>query len=468
MTRRLDVRGRIMLLTVALTALALLAAGLALWIFQHERVDTSLDTTLERTAEEFTTFATTAVDPATGQAYATTDDLLFAAMGNEVPAENEAIVAFVAGELRYQQARPTLDFGEDPDLVRHIAPLTTGDRAFISSVTTARSDYRFAVIPVQVGESTPGALVLAYDRAAEQADVVQVVRSYAVIAVLALLLLSVVGWLMAGRLLRPVRELREISARISESDLSLRLPVRGEDDLAELARSFNGMVDRLEGAFASQRQLLDDAGHELRTPITVVRGHLELMDPTDPVDAAETRALTLEELDRMHRLADDLVLLAKSGRPDFTVRRATDVHDLTRGVFEHAQQLGDRAWHLVAAAHGVVDVDDQRLTQAWLQLAANAVKFSEAGSRVEIGSSLTDGTLRLWVTDHGAGVAEEDRERIFQRFTQAGHDRGGAGLGLPIVVAIADAHEGRVDLESAEGIGSTFTIVVPVEPEPES
>jgi signal transduction histidine kinase len=88
------------------------------------------------------------------------------------------------------------------------------------------------------------------------------------------------------------------------------------------------------------------------------------MDPADPVDAAETRALALDELDRMHRLADDLVMLARSGRPDFVVvRRATDVHDLTRAVFEHAQQLGDRAWRLVAAAQGVVDVDDQRLTQ---------------------------------------------------------------------------------------------------------
>ncbi len=465
--RRLDVRGRIMALTLALTALALLAAGLALWVFQHQRVDATLDTTLERTAAEFATFAATAVDPATGQPHATTDALLYAAMGNEVPAENEAIVAFVAGELRYQQARPTLDFGADRELVAHVAPLTTGERAFISSVGTQRSDYRVAVIPVRVGDSTPGALVLAYDRGAEQSDVVEVVRSYAVIAVIALLLLSLVGWVMAGRLLRPVRELREISARISESDLALRLPVRGEDDLAELARSFNGMVDRLEGAFASQRQLLDDAGHELRTPITVVRGHLELMDPADPVDAAETRALALDELDRMHRLADDLVMLARSGRPDFVVRRATDVHDLTRAVFEHAQQLGDRAWRLVAAAQGVVDVDDQRLTQAWLQLAANAVKFSEAGSRVEIGSELAEGALRLWVTDKGLGIAAEDRARIFQRFAQAGHDRGGAGLGLPIVAAIAQAHGGRVDLVSAEGIGSTFTIVLPVEPEPE-
>lgn len=464
---RLDVRGRIMALTVALTTLALLAAGLALWVFQHERVDAGLDTTLERTAEEFASFAATAVDPATGQPWATTDALLYAAMGNEVPAENEAIVAFVAGELRYQQARPTLEFGSDRDLVAHVAPLTTGERAFISSVSTPRTDYRFAVLPVQAGESDPGALVLAYDRRAAQADVVAVVRSYAVIALLAVLALSAVGWVMAGRLLRPVRELREISARISESDLSLRLPVRGDDDLAELARSFNGMVDRLEAAFASQRQLLDDAGHELRTPITVVRGHLELMDPTDPLDASDTRDLALDELDRMRRLADDLVLLARSARPDFTARRATDVHDLTRGVFEHAQQLGDRSWRLVAAAHGVVDVDDQRLTQAWLQLAANAVKFSEDGSRVEIGSALEGGTLRLWVSDHGAGVREEDRERIFQRFAQAGHGRGGAGLGLPIVAAIAESHGGRVELVSAEGIGSTFTIVVPVEPEPE-
>lgn len=461
--RRLDVRGRIVLLTVSLAALALAAAGLALWAVQHQRIDDELDATLQRTAGEFTAFAGAAVDPATGRPWATTEELLYASLGNELPADNEAIVAFVAGTLRYRQAEETLELGDDAEFVAHVAPLTAGERAFISSTTTSRTTYRFAVVPVRVGDSPPGALVLAFDRDAEQEELAAILRGYLVIAFIALLLLSAAGWILAGRLLRPVRELRELSTRISESDLSLRLPVRGSDDLAELARSFNGMVDRLETAFASQRQLLDDAGHELRTPITVVRGHLELLDAADPQETAAARDLALGELDRMHRLTEDLVLLARAEQPDFLRPRPVDVHDLTTEVLEHARHLGVREWRLAAAAHGVVVADPQRLTQAWLQLAANAVRYSQEGSVIEIGSVLTGDGVRLWVRDEGVGVAPEDRERIFTRFARAAGGSGGAGLGLPIVAAIAHAHGGRVDLVSEVGSGSTFTIQIPAE-----
>src|SRR5699024_1575767 len=112
-------------------------------------------------------------------------------------------------------------------------------------------------------------------------------------------------------------DLRTTAARISDTDLTTRIPVAGNDDISVLATTFNNMLDRLAEAFASQRRLLDDAGHELRTPLTIIRGHLELMDPADAADAAETQELALHELDRMHRLADDLVLLAKSEAPDF-------------------------------------------------------------------------------------------------------------------------------------------------------
>src|SRR5699024_2917573 len=135
-------------------------------------------------------------------------------------------------------------------------------------------------------------------------------RTYALVAAAALVVLAAVAWVLAGRLLRPVRALREAAEQISDTDLSRRIPVTGTDDLSELTRTVNDMLARLETSFRSQRLLLDDAGHELRTPITIVRGHLEVMDPADPDDAAATRELALSELDRMHRLTDDLVLLA--------------------------------------------------------------------------------------------------------------------------------------------------------------
>ncbi len=118
-------------------------------------------------------------------------------------------------------------------------------------------------------------------------------------------------WLVAGRVLAPLRLVRQAAERIGgSSDLSRRLEVRGTDDVAALAATFNVMLDRLEAAFATQRRFVDDAGHELRTPLTVIRGHLELMGD-DPRERAETRELLLDELDRMSRIVEDLLVLAR-------------------------------------------------------------------------------------------------------------------------------------------------------------
>ena len=146
------------------------------------------------------------------------------------------------------------------------------------------------------------------------------------------------SWL-AGRLLSPVTRLREPAQGITEGDLGARLEVTGNDDLSELQRTFNDMLDRLEEAFASQRRLLDDAAHELRSPLTVLRGHLEVLDTADPADVDATRALLLDEIERMTRLVNDLLMLAKAQRPDFVRLQPTDVEALTVGVLDRARGL---------------------------------------------------------------------------------------------------------------------------------
>jgi two-component system, OmpR family, sensor kinase len=125
-----------------------------------------------------------------------------------------------------------------------------------------------------------------------------------------LLLGSLLAWRLAGRVADPVTALTRTARAISETDLSRRIPVRGRDEVAQLAATFNEMLERLERAFGSQRRFLDDAGHELRTPLTIVRGHLELLED-DPVERRETVALVMDELDRMGRIVNDLLLLAK-------------------------------------------------------------------------------------------------------------------------------------------------------------
>ncbi len=293
------------------------------------------------------------------------------------------------------------------------------------------------------------------------------IRTYAITALLSLIVITGLAAWQAGRLLAPVGRLSETAQEISATDLSRRLPETGNDDITALTRTVNGMLVRLEDAFVGQRQFLDDAGHELRTPLTVLRGHLEVLDQGDPKDVAETRALLLDELDRMSRLVGDLILLAKTGRPDFLDAQPVSLERLTHTVLAKARGLGDRAWRLDGAGEAIVPMDEQRITQAVLQLADNAVKHTEPGDEIAIGSAVGGGRARIWVRDTGPGVPAEDQERIFDRFARShvAEDDEGFGLGLSIVNAIAEAHAGTVSVEDAVPAGACFVISLPLEPD---
>jgi signal transduction histidine kinase len=171
----------------------------------------------------------------------------------------------------------------------------------------------------------------------------------------------------------------------------------------------------------------------------------------------------LDELERMGRMVNDLLLLAKVEEPSFLERELVDVDVLTDELHAKTQALGDRVWLLESRAEGVVLADRQRLTQAVVQLAQNAVQHTRPGDEIALGSSLDGGELRLWVRDSGPGIAADDQERVFERFARAKGDRHreGAGLGLSIVKAIAEAHGGRVLLRSRPGDGALLTLVLP-------
>jgi len=267
---------------------------------------------------------------------------------------------------------------------------------------------------------------------------------------------------VTGRLLSPIRHMRETADAITLTDLSPRLPTQGNDDISDLSRTVNSMLDRLEGSVDVQRQLLDDVRHELKTPITIVRGHLELMDPADAEDVANTREIGISELDRMTRLVEDIDLLATVEGDAYTMKDV-DLGALTARVGELVAVIPDHAWSVEAHAHGVVTGDHDRLLQAWLQLADNAAKYTPAGSPIEIGSASDETGARLWVTDHGVGIPPAARHRIFRRFDRAHGKRtvGGSGLGLAIVDAITKGHHGRCVVTDTAGGGATFTIHLP-------
>jgi len=468
---RASVRVRVLGAVLLLAALGMLVAGGSAHLANRERAERSAEAALARSVEEFTRLAAEGTDPETGEPFASAGRLVYVALQRMVPADQEGMLGYLDGRLRWvAPVTVAVRLEDDPELRAHLDARAAATDPTATHrperVRTSRTTWAVAAVPVAPVDGGASALfVAAVDVDAVLAPVDETFRTYLLFGLAVLLLVGVVGWILAGRLLAPLADLRRTAQAISHSDLSGRIEVHGgTDDVSELARTVNAMLDRLEEAFGSQRRLLDDVSHELRTPLTVLRGHAELMSAADPQDVEATRALALDEIDRMGRLVDDLTTLAKVRRPDFVRPAVVDLGLLTDEVFDKARSLGERAWSLVERADAEGAVDAQRLTQAWLQLAANAVKFSEPASAVRLGSRVEDGAFVAWVSDEGRGIAPEHLERVFERFERAGESRAeGSGLGLAIVRAIAEAHGGTVRVRSQVGAGSTFEIAVPVD-----
>ncbi|MBD2776575.1 HAMP domain-containing protein [Iningainema sp. BLCCT55] len=385
-------------------------------------------------------------------------------LSRNIPHDDGFFITLLNGKF-YKSSPQALPATLQPnsDLVKHWEKLTQPQRG-LKKLTSTNSIY-YQAEPVKKGK-THGVFVIAYltSNAHQQVNRAVVVTIQVTIAVLAVA--SVLAWVVAGRLLAPLRLLIETAHSISESDLSRRIPVQGVDQIAELTITFNEMLDRLQTAFASQRNFINDASHELRTPITIIRGHLELLGD-DPQERRETLELVTDELDRMSRFVDDLLLLAKAEQPNFLNLQTVDVSSLTEELYTKALALAFRDWRLENKGVGRIVADRQRLTQAMMNLAQNAAQHTSDGDVIALGSVLMNGLAFFWVRDTGVGIALADRERIFERFARGHHSRRrseGAGLGLSIVQAIASAHGGRVELKSNLGEGSTFTIVIPIDP----
>ena len=454
--KALSVRARVVGLVLLLATLGFATAGATAYAVESARIESRVEDVLAQEIEEFQTLA------ATGAPIESIAQLLRAAMDRNVPAANERILGFVHGSVRFFQGEQGagVPLRSDPAFlaaVRDVLP-----EAGFGSVQTSGGTVRFAVKPILQGEQS-GAYVVAYFAAADYTEFAAVVRTFVLVAVMTLVLIAVAAWALTGRLLRPLQRLRHTATEINESDLTRRIEVSGTDDISRLAVTFNEMLDRLEGAFAAQRQFLDDAGHELRTPITIARGHLELVRADDAADIEATRAVVLDELDRMARLVEDLVALAKAERPDFLRLETVELAQFTDELRAKVRTLGDFDWQLDARADGVTDIDAQRITQAIVQLADNATRFTTTGGLIALGTALDAGDLTLWIRDTGTGVTPGHEDRIFERFDRGGSTSGtGSGLGLSIVTAIAAAHSGTVRLDNRPGWGATFTVSVPV------
>ena len=444
------------------------------WRLLVSAANDRMDTALRAEVEEFHEATESRIDPATGQTFTSLEEMISAAISDTLARTNEHFFGYVDGKF-YTQCR-CAEASEETD--QHNGDILAGDQSFtdlVGSVTgpvlgrydqSDLGEVRYLAMPVSLaGDPSKGVIVAVFFADAERADANAAARLMLLAGAATLLVATAAAWLVAGRILRPLHDVAETARSITDSDLSKRIPTRANgDELDDLAGTINNMLDRVESGVAAQRRFIDDAGHELRTPITIVRGHLEVLDPSDPADIQATLALVDDELERMNRMVSDLLLLARSEQPEFVQPRPVDVGALTRDVFEKVSRLGERDFSLESVAETTAVLDPQRITQALVAITDNACHYTQDGDRIAVGSELEDGWLRFWVTDSGPGVSEEDRTRIFDRFARGsagGHRSDGAGLGLSIVQAIAVAHGGHVELDSTPGHGATFTVVIP-------
>jgi two-component system OmpR family sensor kinase len=451
-------RTRVLLSFLVLLTLSTAPSVIVLREVLISRIDDEVAAALTDDISALEALSRDGVDPNTGKPFAGKVSRLFDAyLAGHAPAPDAATVAFVGEEPYSEQSG---DSSLAP-LVASLREVGAVSEPASGNVDTPLGPARYVAIPVAVGGEAGSLAVgqLLVDRR-EQVD--SAVRIAVGVSIVTLLLASLFIWLAAGRAMAPLQALARTARRISETDLSRRIPVRGGDEIAQLGRTLNAMLDRLETAFADQREFLADVSHELRTPITVIRGHIETLGD-DPGERQEAVMVIQDELDRMNRFVDDLLLLVRVSRPDFLRPEPLDLDLLTQEVFAKARLLGNRSWVLEGTGIGLITGDSQRLTQAITNLASNAANHTGPGEPIWIGSSLGSSQARIWVRDEGPGIPDEEQRLIFERFapSQSVRGAGGAGLGLAIVKAIAEAHGGFVELDSTMGAGAKFTIVIP-------
>jgi two-component system OmpR family sensor kinase len=321
-------------------------------------------------------------------------------------------------------------------------------------------------------------VAVAQSRHAQEEELARARRAYYVAVPVALLLASLGGYFLARKSLAPVVEMGERAAHINAANLCERLPVGNErSELGRLAGTFNELLARLDVSFEQQRRFMADASHELRTPVAIVCGESEVALSQAARSSEEYReSLTIlqEEGRRLTRIVEDLFTLARADAGQYGLAMATFYLDET--VAECVRAVRSLATHhRVSLRHeyggGELPLrgDEGLVRRMILNLLDNAIKYTPAGGEVRVELAREDSDYLIRINDTGAGIPEEARSHIFERFYRADKARsrggggagGGAGLGLSIASWIAEAHGGRITLESTCGRGSAFLITLP-------
>ena len=463
------VRARILASYVILLAITAFASVVAVRQVLLVRLDDRVEQDLQQEVEEFRALVANGIDPETRQRFGDDIKAIFRTyLVRNVPDDDEELITVP------RRGKPRVDPGDNASgysFADFIGGWRTLEEVERDEITTPQGPVRYVAIPVAVEDETLGTFVVASFIADEREDVDEAVLIVAAVAGAVLLLGAVVAFSIVGRVVAPLSELRDAANSVTGTQMAHRIQVEGDDELADLARNFNRMLDRIEVAFSSQREFIRDVSHELRTPIAISRGHLELLAQghlSADSDRREAVALVTGELDRMSRFVDDLLLLAKAESPNFLELETVRLDQLCDELIAKASGIAERDWVVDATLARSIVADRQRLTQATMNLAQNAVAHTKIGDQIGIGARVDGAEATIWVRDTGTGIPASEQGRIFQRFSRGLHSRGryeGTGIGLAIVRAIAEAHGGRVGVWSQPNQGSRFEIVIPVEQE---
>lgn len=463
-----SVRTRLIAVITVVAALGMMAVGFVVFLEERSRVLADVDDLLRANLES-ARYVVDQGSPDTGT-WENATQALAAVVQRAAPDDNTGVLGLIDGEAALVPGvQLDVDLLSEPDFATRVVDEVADGEPVIGTYADNGLLWRYLATPIELddqpdGEAPEAIFTIVYDLDAELSEINSAARVWAIASLITLLVIAGAAALVTTRLLRPLRQMRQTAERVSGQSLSERLPIEGRDDVSELARTMNDMLDRLDEALDSQRRLLSDVGHELKTPITIVRGYLEVTDADDPADVRETMTLAVDELERMAQLVADLAAAAALHGPSPLTKARVDTADLTRQIIRKAQGIEGADVSPGEIAEIVTTLDPARITQAVLQLAQNAV--THGGGMMVISTRVHENQLEFHVRDYGRGVPDEAKSSVFDRFQRGStaEETPGSGLGLNIVQVIARAHAGTVRVVDAVGGGADFVISVPIEP----
>ena len=425
------------------------AAGLLL----NQQAEEEIFASIGSQAQELRVVAELGSDPVTGQTFSSAKSLLEYFMSTRVPESSQTILALIDGT---PFLRASADDDSNFELGDELVASVASNSASVGRLQTAAGEVLYGALPVE-SEVDTGNFVVIYFADDYKASYRNLVLQLGGISLASIAIALGFGWIAAGRVLRPIRDLGNAARRISEQNLQERIQISEQGantELGQIASTFNRMMDRIQEAFLSQRKFVDDAGHELRTPLTIIRGNLDLHRKSLK-KASPQLEIAIDEVNRMSVLVADLQTLTSSTSPEFLRLDTFQLGDLLDEILVKAESLGNRKWLLGKRPDIGVSGDRFKLTQAALQLIENAVKHTTEIDKIQIsGASSLDG-FSISVEDSGPGIPTAERESIRDRFVRGANvapDMPGSGLGLAVVGAIAEAHGGELLLgDSALG-----------------